>query len=470
MLWKVKKLLYRSKSMDEIARMDVNSRFRYLLNSYGVPNLECLHTTQIEEFVKSVTREDIRDFLAHDPWFANYIVNIWEYVNGASVLSTYPWNVCIPLVDYCNAACSFCNSWLLGKRYIELDEVQRFGTLLRHSKLLGLAGHGEPLIHPQFEELTNLLRGYLDPRCSIYIITNGQYLDRHFDALTRLGVRTYNISLNAASEAVHADVMGMANGTFPKVLESIERLVKYRKSRKQDEIEINISMVLVRQNIHEAAEFVELGNRLNVDHIYLRTLMPTDGMLKGLNYHMLPPYQQEDFEHHKMRALEAIKKSLVPVISEPDSWGVHIFPTEIEQHIHEHPPEFVARDDARRDQKILQYYEYANKTGSTTLTKGNQLATYATEIREDMQKAENPYGRTPHFHCRFIYYQLNLNDFNFMLNPCCYMNRVPGFEQVLFDGSYDFFEAWNSKAFVDLRQRLKAGPLYSHCLKCPFQG
>jgi hypothetical protein len=83
--------------------------------------------------------------------------------------------------------------------------------------------------------------------------------------------------------------------------------------------------------------------------------------------------------------------------------------------------------------------------------------------------APDPYGRTSWYQCFDVYGIFHMNDFYFLLRPCCYMDAIPGFEFIKYDGSYDFFEAWNSPAMVTLRQRLKEGPLFSMCKRCPAQ-
>ena len=80
---------------------------------------------------------------------------------------------------------------------------------------------------------------------------------------------------------------------------------------------------------------------------------------------------------------------------------------------------------------------------------------------------ENPYNRKPGYACKFVYQNFNLGEFTFVLNPCCYMYSVPGYERMVYDGVGDFFEIWNSPALVEVRRRLKDGPLFSHCMKCP---
>jgi Iron-sulfur cluster-binding domain len=86
-----------------------------------------------------------------------------------------------------------------------------------------------------------------------------------------------------------------------------------------------------------------------------------------------------------------------------------------------------------------------------------------------MDDGSNPYGRTARYRCSFVYHDFIVNDFNMRLIPCCYMAQVPGFEVVRFDSARPFLEYWNSPSFVTLRRRLKEGPLYGACRKCPAQ-
>ena len=76
-------------------------------------------------------------------------------------------------------------------------------------------------------------------------------------------------------------------------------------------------------------------------------------------------------------------------------------------------------------------------------------------------------NRRPRVLCKAVYYNLYINELFFKLNPCCYLYQIPGYEDIRFDGSYDFFEAWNSPAMVELRRRLNEGPLFGACKRCP---
>ena len=86
---------------------------------------------------------------------------------------------------------------------------------------------------------------------------------------------------------------------------------------------------------------------------------------------------------------------------------------------------------------------------------------------DPLEDGLNPLSRVPRFACKAIYYNLYINEMFFRINPCCYMQAVPGFDEVWFDDSVPFMEAWNSEAFVELRARLHDGPLFAACRRCP---
>jgi wyosine [tRNA(Phe)-imidazoG37] synthetase (radical SAM superfamily) len=416
-----------------------------------------LLTTVIGQF----EREELARAYAHDPWLRNYLVNVWEYVQGEALLTTYPWNVTVPIADVCNARCTFCTSWLEGTRVLSLDEVPKFGEILPFARTLGIAGHGEPLAHPQCEEIFERISRYLDPRCESYVITNGVFLERRLASLRRLNTKTFNISLNAATNDTHERVMGLGRDALKRVLSTTRRLVHERETW-NTELQVTISFVINRDNVHELAAFVRLGNELGVDSIYLRTLMPIGSLPWGLNYHALPPHLDPDFREHVHAAKKAIVSSRSRVITDVDSWESRVLSEPLQEEVRRSPPRLISRVEAARDPSIREKYSryYEDSAG---------LGRPVSGVPDNLEDGSNPYGRAAHYHCSFVYHDFIINDFNMRLIPCCYMTQVPGFEAVRFDGTRPFFEHWNSPAFVTLRRRLMEGPLYGACKKCPAQ-
>src|SRR5689334_14540852 len=139
----------------------------------------------------------------------NFAASVWEYAHGATELTAYPWNVTIPVADLCNARCTFCTSWLDGRKVLDLDQLDRFEAVLKYALFIGLVGHGEPLAHPRFDELCDRLAQLRDPMSNVYTITNGFFLEKWRDHLKRINLYSYSVSLNAATSETHDIVMGL---------------------------------------------------------------------------------------------------------------------------------------------------------------------------------------------------------------------------------------------------------------------
>src|SRR5262249_48972805 len=160
------------------------------------------------------------------PWATNFLVNVWEYATGSTHLTSYPWNISLPVADVCNARCNFCTSWLEGREILDLQKVDDFAEVVRHAIYVGLVGHGEPMAHPEFDILCDKLSDLLDERATCYTITNGVYLEKWLAHLERINLHSYSVSLNAATAETHDEVMGLGRDAFPRIVRSLEHLVE----------------------------------------------------------------------------------------------------------------------------------------------------------------------------------------------------------------------------------------------------
>lgn len=423
-----------------------------------VERLRHVNELQAEEIVKQLMREEIEREYADDPFFKNYCLNLWEYVRGVDVLTTYPWNIALPLADLCNARCTFCTSWLAGRNVMTMEQFKRYEEVLRYAHIVGLQGHGEPLVNPNIDAILDRLAELLDPRASSYIITNGVFLERRLDKLLNARVKTFNFSLNATTARTHDIVMGLGPKAFDAVMSGIRKLIEIRDSSTRT-IEVTISFVVTADNMHEVADFVRMANSLRVTRFYLRTLAPLNGTTQpGLNYHLLPPYRHPEFERHYAETVEALQQSQVPYEAFPGTWRASVLSKRLTADEERQLP-VVARPEAMNDRQVRgHYHDPENLQG-----RGAFLSTPPTD---DL----SPFGRVPPFNCRFIYQQLISTYLNFRIVPCCYITDVPGHEPIIFDGQRPFFDYWNSDAMVFLRRTLRDGPMLTDCKRCPMQG
>lgn len=440
--------------------------------SEEINELGMLSEDEIRAAITRYDKEEIKRAFTWDAYTRNFLLNLWECENQVDTLESYPWNVALPIADVCNARCQFCSSWLLGKSVMTPAQLAPYLEILPYARLIGFQGHGEPLANPHLPEILSAMAAVIDPRAQGYVITNGVFLAKYLEALLRSRISTFNISLNAATAKTHDIVMGLGDGSFDLVIENIRNAIALRNSTRPD-IRVAISMVLTADNIHEAADFVKLGNDLGVDKIYLRTLMTvgtyigSDGVvtyeIPGLNYHLLPPKLHPDYGRHAERALEAVRASSVHVETQPETWHEDALSSASRAAVEKNPLPFIERDAALHDKNV----RAANEKATQEQFNDDRKGTFLGDI---FDLVDNPYGREAPFSCRFVYQNLITTQLTFAIYPCCYMQTVPGHTSLVLTSDVPFMSLWNSAAMVSLRRRLREGPLFQACATCPMQG
>jgi len=293
--------------------------------SLPVVELGLLDEKQLYRNVAKFSTEQIRECYGRDPWVLNYVLNAWECVTGQTVLDSYPYDAAFAINANCNANCTFCLTRPLriayADRRFEPNDWVRFKDVLGFCRSVGIPGPGEPLLNPHFEELIVNLGNFIDKRCNVYLITNGLLVERHLEFFRSYLIRTYDVSLNAASPRTYSKVMGVSAGNFDRIVENIRRLADVRVTKRRD-INVNITYVVTNQNLHEIPDFVELGNRLKVNGVYIRPyLIEASELLPREIDPDIEPSANPQFKELVRNAERAIRESKVPVYAKPDTWG-----------------------------------------------------------------------------------------------------------------------------------------------------
>jgi molybdenum cofactor biosynthesis enzyme MoaA len=418
------------------------------------------------------SHEELQASLTGDKWLDNAMTNKWEFVKGVAKLTSFPTRFSVPFV-LCNARCEFCSAWLANAEPMPVDLIDGVAEALPYLSEIDLVGWGEPLIHPQLDGILAKLRDYCDPRARISLTTNGVHLKKWAPKLLEAGVSDISISIHAARPETHEDLMGLAKGSFAKVVEGMEAIAAYRAEGHK--VRLSMTFIVTRQNVDEIPEFIALGERLGVDQLFFRTLKPqtmNEEDMQGLDYQRLPPYLHEDFEGARTRAIAALATAKVHCDVDPAAWSAPIFPKETEAEILARP--LTLREVRRRDKSL----RYDPIPDSPDLPKGEILVLERTAVVDDTLRpapeadpeddGANPYGRAAPYRCPSPYTALYLSGFNRKVTPCCYMTHVPGYQPAYLRTGVDFSALWNSPAMTELRRSLDEGDLKSPCKKCPF--
>jgi MoaA/NifB/PqqE/SkfB family radical SAM enzyme len=106
---------------------------------------------------------------------------------------------------------------------------------------------------------------FIPPECDASINTNLTVLDdRRLANLLDSTVKVVNVSLDAARPETYRKIRGYS---FEEVVGNIRRLVAGRQARGKQTPHLYMNMTLMRSNIEEVLEFIELAASLGADAI-----------------------------------------------------------------------------------------------------------------------------------------------------------------------------------------------------------
>ena len=355
-----------------------------------------------------------------DPWKENLKLHAVEIDEMREEVQAYPSYLSFPLSMTCNSRCVFCDAHEKPRGFFECDALKRFGEMMRMATYIGLAGYGEALLHPELERFMGIIAGYADPRCTIALQTNGFLLRRHFDMLMAHGMKTVSLSLNASNRQMHARLMGCAETRFDEVIRGVERVMDARDQGQK--LEISLSAVVTHINLEDIVDFIDLCEEYKADYVFLRKyFLPLDA---DQIYEDLPAYFHPEFLRLRREIVARIEDSPLDIKASPELWGLPL----VEAHQSLLPREVV------EENKVL--------------------------------GMENRKFRSAPFRCKQVYGYFNVGNLECDVPPCCFMSKVPGYDQMRFTEKQTYHSLWNDEGMRLLRRRLARGPLFEPCLTC----
>jgi SynChlorMet cassette radical SAM/SPASM protein ScmF len=176
------------------------------------------------------------------------------------------------LTEGCNLACIHC--WLApkfdpgGNRYPTLP-VETFETAIREARPLGLQGvkltGGEPLLHPQFTRLLEIVRS---EGLRLTIETNGTLCTPEMVTEIVKSERPFvSVSMDGACATTHEKVRGVA-GSFDAACQAVRNLAA-------GGVRPQIIFSVMRHNVGELEDVVRLGETLGAASVKFNIIQPT---------------------------------------------------------------------------------------------------------------------------------------------------------------------------------------------------
>lgn len=200
---------------------------------------------------------------------------------------SYPEKIYIELTTRCNLHCRMCVKYAEGSRIEEGDlpisACRSLLSTLPHVRELVLNGIGEPLLHPQLEEIIRQARFAMVPEATIGFQSNGLLIDiPRACSLIEAGLSTLCLSLDSLQTDPSGN-LGNHNGehAFSRVVEAVGCL-NQAKRKLAAEFRIGIETVLSRENIDELPAIVRWAVDRQIDYLICTHLIPYDKQSESL--------------------------------------------------------------------------------------------------------------------------------------------------------------------------------------------
>jgi MoaA/NifB/PqqE/SkfB family radical SAM enzyme len=183
------------------------------------------------------------------------------------------------LTEMCNLRCAHCinespmHTRMGSARTMSSALIERLQDDFSYASYFGFVHGGESLAarHTLFAMLEAIKRAKAGAPYTVHLLSNGMLLSEAVVArLSELGVNSLSVSLDGATSEVNDSIR--RGGRFDRILANLKGAVKFRKERGVD-IRIGVSQVLMRDNLQQAEQMVDLCGELGVDWLKLEELV-----------------------------------------------------------------------------------------------------------------------------------------------------------------------------------------------------
>jgi MoaA/NifB/PqqE/SkfB family radical SAM enzyme len=218
--------------------------------------------------------------------FGKDCVSLDDFYNRFEPLGLYGLNrrflhLEIDIVNRCNLRCIMCfhSLNLSSPSSMVCMTPDQFSTvaqgILPHAYRLTLSLGNEPLMSPHFIPILEIATGYRVAHVNFF--TNGLLLDdRKIDAILENAVTQVCISIDGATASTYNSIR--RGGDFHRLLSNVENLIRKRDRNRRDLPRVRFDMVLMRRNIHEIVELINLAASLGVSQLNFAHLVSFHGL------------------------------------------------------------------------------------------------------------------------------------------------------------------------------------------------
>ncbi len=130
---------------------------------------------------------------------------------------------------------------------------------------------GEPFLNPR---IYDMIRYAADKNIAVISSTNGHFFtsERKADKVVKSGLTSLIFAVDGTTQESYERYR--KGGNLHQVMQSIENVVRVKKRLSSNKPFINLRFIVMHDNKHEIPAVIEMGRKLKVDAVSLKTLNP----------------------------------------------------------------------------------------------------------------------------------------------------------------------------------------------------
>lgn len=199
------------------------------------------------------------------------IKEIWRYNITSKVKTLPPSEMIINLTYRCNSQCIMCNIWQSqNNKEMEFKDWEKIikDPIFSQIKSLTISG-GEPILHPEFEKISNLFVEELPKLKNISLITNGFLTEKILKNVEKLAI-VCNVKKVNFGVSVSLDGIGKMHQKIRRIDNAFKKtnttLIKLKQLQKKYVFNLYIGSVILRQNLNEFEKIKKWLKKNKIDY------------------------------------------------------------------------------------------------------------------------------------------------------------------------------------------------------------
>ena len=195
--------------------------------------------------------------------------------------------------NYCNLDCSFCNrDEVIGPlKHMSLDDWGKLLDGIKHHPIqeAKLMGMGEPMLHPQFDEVCRMFKEVF-PKCKLIVATNCQYNinDKFRECMKYIDMLYF--SIDGYKESYERD---RSPAKWSKLLKFLEQF----KSVDRYDCDVVVNYVVNAYNVQDIRKVDKLRKENNLGQLRLNIAQIWDADIKMSDDIATSGYTEKDLNY-----------------------------------------------------------------------------------------------------------------------------------------------------------------------------